>query len=234
MKELTFALLGVIGTLAAIFVKQAVQEAHLRRVRAWQLFGYLLALKRQILGNEQIFAIYHEVEKREKSLRSSYASGTETFEKHWMSLSKERTEFREALKKTLLQELTKNSESINDLLPDALLKIFSSALEYRRSLLVNAKTFMSDENAAILGSAVAVEVIQFRTAMIEVFSAFEDVINLLSVKHDLSTELITRQASQIVRSGDDALVAFIRLEHSLHAISRQSLLKHTLSVMRSQ
>lgn len=50
-------LLGAIGAVAAILLKEAVQQALERRAIAWQLFGYVLAWQKQIVRLPPLFAV---------------------------------------------------------------------------------------------------------------------------------------------------------------------------------
>jgi|GEM_PF-5628588 len=93
---------------------------------------------------------------------------------------------------------------------------------------------MSDEAASILGSSVAMNVIQFRTAMIDVLSSLEGLFKVIQLDLRDSKDTIAELVDQIIVSGDDAFDSFVRLDRAVDAISKQSVIEHVLGIFRSK
>jgi len=130
-------ILGALGALLAIFLKEAVQQALLRRARAWQLFGYLFSLKKSIVRNGHLFAVYVKLEERHNKLMLALSEGTEAFKNQRETASKERTKFREELKVTILAALEKTERIEFRETHLALVSFASDSLALRRELLIN-------------------------------------------------------------------------------------------------
>lgn len=165
MKELVFLFLGAVGALLAIFLREAVQHALQRRVIAWQLGGYLLAWKANIVNEGQLVQLYNTVEERLKRLIVSYETGIAAFRAQYLEQTKVRDDIRESIRKALESAGSASSAIDLDELMKSNVEQAVMALSERRSLLLDSKTFVSDKDAAMLGRAAAMNVIQFRTAM---------------------------------------------------------------------
>ena len=222
MKEVGVLVLGGLGALLAIFLKEAVQQALQRRVLAWQLFGYLLAWKSNIVRSPVLLGIYMKVEERDKRLTASMAEGTSAFEAQWKRHSAEGAETRGWIKEAVQQAMSKDRDFRLDEATAELLEHGLAALAQRQTWLVDSKSFVSDKDAAMLGRAIALNVIQFRTSMLDAVAALQAIGLFSKSTAEHRTSAIANMIDEVVIHGESALVAFIRLERQVAQISKQS------------
>jgi hypothetical protein len=234
MRELAILLMGALGALVAIFLKEAVQRGLQRRVITWQLFGYLIAWKSNIVRAAPICAIYLKVEAREKYLTESYSEGTEAFHKRWMAHSKERDEAREAIKKAVLLSVSEGKLLEMDGFISTISELSAEALAQRRTMIADSKLFISDKDVSLLGRAVAMNVIQFKTSVIDLLSAIEGVVKLAGVEGEQRAPVMAHLVDQVVIHGEEALVALIRLDRQVDALSKQSIPQLVINVLRGR
>lgn len=234
MKEVAILLMGALGAVVAIFLKEAVQHGLQRRVITWQLFGYLIAWKSNIVRTAPIGAIYLKVEERDKYLTESYAEGTEAFQKRWMAHSKERDAAREEIKKAVLLAVSEGKLLEMDGLSSTISELSAEALAQRRAMIADSKLFISDKDASLLGRAVAMNVIQFKTSVIDLFAAMEGVVKLAGIQGELRAPVMAHLVDQVVTHGEEALVALIRLERQVDALSKQSIPQLVINVLRGR
>lgn len=225
MKEVGTLILGGLGALLAIFLKEAVQQALQRRVLAWQLFGYLLAWKSNIVRTSTMLGIYMKVEERDKKLTASMADGTAAFEAQWKQHRAEGEETRNGIREAVQQAMAKDKDFQLDEATATLLEHGLAALTQRQNWLVDSKSFVSDKDAAMLGRSVALNVIQFRTSMVDAVAALQAIVLLAKSTTDHRASAIANMIDEVVVHGETALVAFIRLERQVARISKQSVAK---------
>ena len=223
---------GGFGAIAAIYLKEAAQAAMQRRVIAWQLFGYLMSWRSQIVRNGHFVMIYEGVKARNLALTSAMPKGSAEVRRLLEEQSKERAELREQIKTVVKEALEKDNGAV---LETAALKFYSSeasifAVEWRKQL-VDSKSFISDRDAALLGKAAAMNVIQFRSNMLSLSNTFESALKLLHAEADNKPEAIASLVDAMVVSGEDALTAFIRLEGNVDAISAKSPTTLTIDIL---
>ena len=232
VKEFLILVLGATGAILAIFLKEAVQHALHRRVIAWQLFGYLVAWKANIVRAPPLLGLYLRVEEREKQLTESYSDGTEAFRTRWMEQSKVRDEAREEIKSAIQKALTENIDfKLDDFYMKAL-ELGAESFALRRTMLADSKSFISDKDAAMLGRAVAMNVIQFRTSILDISNVIEGAIKLMGLQGEQRATSLAQLVDQVVILGESALIAFIRLERHVDRVSKQSVPNLVWSVLR--
>ena len=186
------------------------------------------------MRNTHLFKVYIQLEERHNKLLFALEEGTESFKNSWEAASKARNDFREKLKATILAELSKKESIELNVSELAMIGFASESVNLRRDLLINSKSFMSDESSSILGSSVAMNVIQFRAAMIDVLSAIEGLLKVIQLDPKDSKSTIAELVDQIIVSGDDALESFIKLDRTVDAISKQTITQHVLAILRSR
>lgn len=223
MKEFLALMFGAIGAIVAIFLKEAVQHALQRRVIAWQLFGYLVAWKANMVNAAPLLGIYLKVQERERKLTESYADGTEVFRARWMAQSDERDKAKEEIKQLIQRTVEKNGDFKQDDFIVKLLELGAESFAQRRTMLADSKSFISDKDASMLGRAVAMNVIQFRTSVLDLSAVIEGALKLAHIQGEHRVVAMTSLVDQVVTLGETALVAFVRLERHVDRISRQSI-----------
>lgn len=230
-------LLGAVGALSAIYLKEAVQQAILRRTLAWQLFGYLQVMKRQILRNDLLYQVYDKVKLREAELQTSLEGGTELFSQKWRAQNNSREELQKILLDALNPKLIPFTEGSNpgQALQEAgiLIASFQPLLAQHRRDLVDGKMFLSDRDAAQLGRRVALNAIQFKGSLQTLLACFEQLPAAIKSEEGMRSALLKMLIDQFVVQGEDFLEALVRLERATDRITRQSLLRHTWEVLAS-
>ncbi len=229
-------ILGAVGAIFAIYLKEAAQSAIQRRIIAYQLSGYLMWWKARIVKSGPAFLIYQEVQKREAALKESATKGTEAFRKQY-----EHQNATQADARTLITaEVSKMIESRQDVKTNALtMKIVDEAVAFsalQRSYLVDSKTFISDKDAAILGKRFAINVVQFRVSMVYTMVAIEGLIKTAcidgeDVENRNFSKIATGLIDSIIVSGEELIIAMIRLERNVDALTKKSLLQLTIDVL---
>ncbi len=229
-KEIVLLLTGAGGALIAIFLKEAMQQAFQRRVVTWQLIGYLVAFKAFLLRDEKTRRLYSQILDRESHLHDSLSKGAAAFEAKLQEQKQQQGEMREALR-TGIQDLV--TEKLMELDEPALqlLDELAEAAAQRRSLLLDAKTFLSDKDAAVLGAAVAINVVQFRSAFGDMLDAFEGLFKAAKLNNTHRPKITAHLVDQIVLHGHEALTVFSRLERRVETLSTQSLPRLLWSVV---
>lgn len=234
MKEILLLLLGALGAIIAIFMKEAVQHALQRRVIAWQLFGYLMAWKSNIIKSAPLAALYLKVEERDKQLVESFSQGTAAFRVRWEQQYKQRDEIRkdirEAIEKALVEkgDIKIEQSSLN------VIALAATEMSHSRTLLADSKSFISDKDAAMLGRQIAVHAIQFRTALLAVLAAIESGMRIAELQGEQRASMSAHLIDQVVIQGEMAMVAFIRLEQHVDRLTQQTVPKMTWNVLRGR
>ena len=98
-------------------------------------------------------------------------------------------------------------------------------------MLSDSKSFISDKDASMLGRAIAMNVIQFRTSMVDISAAFEQGMRLAFIQGEQRGAVLANLVDQIVLLGEAALIAFIRLERHVDRVSKQSIPKLVWNVL---
>lgn len=230
-----FALiLGAIGALLAIFLKEAVQHALQRRVIAWQLGGHLMSWKQQLVRVQGVASALSAVEGRLKELEVSYSSGTKEFEQRYLQQKKDQEEIRKRIKSELREQLAKREEPLVSAFERRSCGLAAELVAESRKQLADSKTFISDRDAAMLGRAAAMNVVQFRTAAIGIAGLAEGAFKLMADETTPTAPdaVVDQFVDQVVIQGEDLLAAFVRLERQADRISKQSVVRATLEVLR--
>ncbi len=105
MISLWSVLIGALGAIGAIYLKEAVQAAIQRRVIAWQLQGYLIAWQSNLVKHAPVFAAYQKVKERTLSLRDAAIRGTEEFTTEHGQQFEEKRDLREKVKAALTEAM---------------------------------------------------------------------------------------------------------------------------------
>lgn len=215
---------GAVGALTAIFLKEAVQAALQRRLIAWQLQGYLMAWKSNLLRQDVMASLYIEAGKRRDALSDAYRQGSAHFSKVHEEQRAERNVQRDRAKAAILNTFkAKEGGEPSHTLPLAYLNLAGEMLAEQRKLLADSKTFLSDRDGAHLGNYAASHVVQFRASLLTLASAIEAIPQAAKFEEHERSNAIAQFVDQIMVSGEDALVSFISLEATADRISRKSL-----------
>jgi len=151
-----------------------------------------------------------------------------------MEQSKERDDMRNEIRGAVQKVLEEKRDVKIDESLTLMLELGAEAFAQRRSMLADSKSFVSDKDASMLGRAVAMNVIQFRTAMVDITAAIEGVVRLTLVQGEQRAAVLASMVDQIVLLGETALIAFIRLERHADRVSKQSIPELVWSVLRGR
>jgi hypothetical protein len=224
-------LLGALGALIAIFLKEAVQHALQRRVVAWQLSGYLMSWKQQIIRAPAVATVYLQVEAQDKERSLSLSKGTKAFHETLAKQTAARTVIRDNLREAVTKGVAASTApALDDVQRHALDETYKY-VESTRAALVDSKSFISDRDAALLGRAVAINTVQFRFALQHLMIAIASMIKILGLESANSGSAMADSIDHIVVHGEDFLVAMIRLEKLVDHISKRSVPQLTWDVL---
>lgn len=226
--------LGAGGALIAIFLKEAVQHALQRRVVVWQLSAYLMSWKSQIIRAEPVARIYLEVEKQDAARFASLAKGSKSFHEHHAKHKEAQAGLRQQLRAAIQESVAARKLPVLDELQKASIDETIKGLERARNELADAKTFLSDRDAAVLGRAVAMSVVQFRFAFQNVLLAVTTLLRLSMIESEHAATTLAAVVDQLVVHGEDCLVAMIRLEKSVDRLSKRSVPQLTWDVLTAK
>ncbi|MFC7460740.1 hypothetical protein [Hydrogenophaga defluvii] len=227
-KQLLTLLLGAVGALGAIFLKEAVQVAMQRRTIAWQLFGYMQTYKAQIMRIPGILPAWNKIKEQEASLAKAYQAGAATFEQEYAKHTSQRTEIRELIRERVVEMLATPTGLGPSLGNSIILAGTRRQLSKAHDLMIESKVFISDRDAALLGPRAAIHVIKFRTSWIGVLSALETLLAITEQDGVHKPEVSTVLVDALVRNGEEALVAVAYLE----GISEEMTRKTMISMLR--
>jgi hypothetical protein len=224
--------IGAVGALAAIFLKEAVQAAMQRRILAWQLFGYLLSWRRQIIKNAAMANVYEKIKERNLALTKAAARSTTEFKSVHQQQHKDLTELRDTVKAGMIEAFSKADVSdLHKVLNSMLITEAASSFAEQRKLLADSKSFISDRDAAMLGKGTAIHVVQFRTSLLYLLLSFEGVLKLIPHEADDRPKIIADLVDNMIVYGEEVLVAMIRLEQNVESISRKSIFQLTIDIL---
>jgi hypothetical protein len=195
--------------------------------------------KTQILKSEHAALIYLEVQKRESALTQSLAKGSQAFQKQHEQQKAKQTEVREKIKVAVLEAI----ENAPDQKDDRLMKVLSGEaatfLATERANLIASKTFITDRDAALLGKAFPVNVVQFRLSMQNAATASEGIFKTASFGTEAFdakefAKTVAGLVDAIVVAGEDAFVSMIHLERQVDVLTKKTLIRLTLDVLRGR
>ena len=227
--------IGAFGAIIAIFLKEAVQAAMQRRVIAWQLFGYLMSWKSQIVKDGKSVAIYNLITERNQALTKAAGRDTSEFQRVHAEQHKERAELREKVKAALIEAFSKTDlKGLTDNLVATLLSKGADSLSEQRRLLADSKSFISDRDAAILGKACAMNVVQFRTSLINLLICIEGIFKLLPHESEARPQIVAGLVDQTILFGEELFIAMIRLEKNVESVSKKSLFVLAMDILQGR
>jgi hypothetical protein len=228
-------IIGAVGAISAIFLKEAVQAAMQRRIVSWQLLGYLMQWRSLIVKHAPMVSIYETVKKRNYELVSAAGRGNSEFQRVHSEQVKERSEMREKVKEVIIDAISKaDLTELGESFHSVLITETAASLSEQRKLLADSKTFISDRDAATLGKQAAMNVVQFRSSLLYLLGTMEGLFKLIPHKSEKSPTTIANFVDQMILYGEELLVAMIRLESKTEAISKQSLHTLTLEILRGR
>ncbi len=223
-------LLGAIGAVAAILLKEAVQQALERRAIAWQLFGYVLAWQKQIVRLPPLFAVYQKVKDREASLRASMRDGTAAFSQQLLQQTTTRDDVRKKLREGIISALEEAKfDALGSNFPSVVKGGLAQVTQQRRDLM-DGKSFILDKDAAVLGRAFAFNVVQFRVSLCQLFLCVESLPAVLEVEESHRGALLAQVIDQLVLHGEDFFESLLRLERGIDRASKLPLWRLTWEV----
>jgi len=220
--QLLTLLLGAIGALGAILLKEATQLAIQRRTIAWQLFGQLWTIKTAASRVPGVLAALEKVKEQEDDLATAYTEGAAEYKRRYAEHSGMRTELRKLIRAEVQEHLRSKPELTPAL--RVVNKASQQVLADSRVYLMEGKSFITDRDAAILGLQAALHVTRFRSAWSAVMYGLEVLITIqLNEEAETGTE-VQRLIENTVQYGEDMLVAMVHLERISEAITSRPLL----------
>lgn len=220
--QLLTLLLGAIGALGAIFLKEATQLAIQRRTIAWQLFGQLWTIKTAASRVPGVQAALDKVKEQEEDLAVAYTEGAAVFKKRYTEHSGMRTELRKLIRTEVMEHL--RSKPVVTATTREVNKASLQVLTDSRVYLMEGKSFITDRDAAILGLQAALHVTRFRSAWSAVLYGMAVLINIQLNEEAETDSDVQRLIENTVQSGEDMLVAMVHLERISEAITSRPLL----------
>lgn len=225
-KQLLTLLLGAVGALGAIFLKEAVQLAIQRRTIAWQLFAYLQTYKSQFLRIPGMNLAWKKITEQEQGLVVAYQAGAAAFEKELANQTSQRTEIRELIRQQVVEKLG-TPDGLGPLMANRTILAGSRRqMGKAQDLMIDSKVFISDRDAAVLGPRAAIHVIKFRTSWIGALSALETLLAITEQDGIHKPDEATVLVDALIKNGEDALVAIAHLERLSEEMTRKSMLSH--------
>lgn len=229
-------ILGAFGALLAIFLKEAAQSAIQRRVIAHQLAAYLVWWKGRICKSLPVFMVYQEVQKREVELGESASKGTQAFRNQFEKQTAKQIEIRNMIKEELAKAIENRKDAKTSALTKRLIQEAALFSENQRAYLLDSKTFISDRDAAILGKAFARNVVQFRVSMQYLLAAFEGILKSVAIESELAesaelAKVVAQLVDSIIISGEELVIAMIRLERDVDSLIKKTLLQCTVDIL---
>lgn len=217
-------LAGALGALLAILLKEAVQQAILKRTVAWQLFGYILLWQKQVLRYPPLFAMYQKVKDRELELRTSLTQGTSAFAAKHQQQSAQRDELRKAIREAVIKAASDAKPALDALTPlNGVWDHVRTQLAQQRKDLLDAKTFISDRDAAVLGRSFAFNVVQFKASLQSILAIAETFPSTLVMSEGDRANLFAELIDQLVLQGEAFFESLHRLEQGVDRLSKLSL-----------
>lgn len=231
--------IGGVGAIAAIYVKEAVQAALKRQIMLGQLQAYVMHWTGLVVRHLHAVQLYNTIEEREKKLNESLKRGREAFNvQHTENVGK-RDEIRAKIKQAL-QEVVDDGEGLDkSSMTSAVFGASLDGLVTSRQYLMDGKTFISDSDAAHLGPAIALSTVAFRASAAQILLALEGIVKMMQAidnnakKTDVAT-VISSFVDSFVLDGENFFVHLIRLERHVHAARRRNLLQLTGDVFRGR
>lgn len=220
-KQIVTLLVGAVGALGAIILKEAVQAAMQRRTVAWQLFGQLWTMKAAMGRIPGIGAAFEKLREQEEDLMSAFREGAAEFKRRSSKHSDTRAELRELIRQKLIEHLADNKSLLST--NHDIRKASQQALARSRDYLADGKTFITDRDAASLGMKAALHVTRFRSSALACMYGLE-VLQSIQIQdaNDVSPDLMHLVAS-LVQNGEDMLVAMVHLDRICDATTSKSL-----------
>lgn len=232
-------LLGAVGAIVAIFLKEVAQTALKRQILLGQLHAYVLHWRGQVARQPLAARLNTLVEEREKRVVDAYYKGRSAAISQIGENNKERDDAREKIKAEI-ENAAKSAEGLRK--SEATTAIFSASIDtlaVSRQYLMDGKTFLSDSDAAHLGPAIASTVVQFRASAVQMFLAFEGLVRAANgMKDGESNEELLKLTSSLVDSiildGEQYLVSLIRLDRNVERARQCNLVQHCWNILRGR
>lgn len=231
--------IGGVGAIAAIYVKEAVQAALKRQIMLGQLQAYVMHWKGLVVRHLHAVQLYNTIEEREKKLTESLTRGREAFNAQHTENVGKRDEIRAKIKEAL-QEVVDDGKSFDK--SSMTSAVFGAGLDgfvTTRQYLMDGKTFISDSDAAHLGPAIALSTVAFRASAAQILLALEGIVKMMQAidnntkKSDVAT-VISSFVDAFVLDGENFFVHLIRLERHVQVARRRNLLQLTGDVFRGR
>ena len=232
-------LLGAVGAIAAIFIKEVVQTALKRQILIGQLYAYVLHWQAQVTRQPLAAHLYTLVEKREQKVMEAFRKGKTAALAQIGENNKERDDARDQIKAEI-EKAAMSAEGLRK--SETTAAIFSASIDtvvVSRQYLMDGKSFMSDSDAAHLGPAIASTVVQFRASAVQMFLAFEGLIKAANGMKDGELnqdflKLISNVVDALIVDGEQYLASLIRLNRNLDRVRHHNLLQHCWDVLRGR
>lgn len=238
--------IGILGLLAAgagailaIYTKEAVQTALQRQIILAQVDAYAKYWMKLVLRHTLIFNVYKSVEDREKKMQDSLKAGESAFGKQLAENSKQSEDLRNNIKNEIAKAVEKNEIKTTSIVAKKSIEIFVSAIASQKQYLMDGKSFITDQNAAILGSLFANNVVTFRSSLLQLLMAMEGaaILAAIDVDEDSRTEqwkVIASLVDSFIIEGEAFFVSLIRLQKIIDAEKRKTFVARTMDVLQGR
>lgn len=228
--------LGAMGAIAAIFIKEIAQTALKRQMLIGQLDAYTRHWAIQFFRNPGAYKIYKAVEDREKQRSTARLQGVQALAAQMAAQDEASKEARAAVK----EELSKAASEGGLLKDPDLVTVFglgADSLAVMRQYLMDNKTFLSDGDAAQCGPAIAHCVVNFRGSAFQAISALESLIKAAEKFNEKDHPGGFAAASgyiidTVAVEGEQFLASLIRLERLLKRARQRNLVQHCWDIVR--
>lgn len=232
-------LLGAVGAIAAIFLKEVVQAALKRQILLGQLDAYVTHWTWQAVRIPIAAQIYGIVKEREQRLFSASIKGKQEALDQISANNRTRDEAREHLKSEVEKAASSSEGLLKNPATSAFFSIGSEIFAINRQYLMEGKSFLSDSDSAQLGPAIASCVVSFRASTFQMFMAFEGLIRSSAMLREGRSgadflKVASGLLDSLIMDGEHYLTSLIRLENNLQRARNRNLLQHCWDILRGK
>ena len=222
-RDIFLLAIGEFGAVLAIIIKESIQHVILKRTVLWQLAAYMETFKLNLLNEPKLYVVYDNAKVRYDKLTKAAIGGKNNFSNEYFSQKESTKKLRDQILSEIKNAFEKYELDGKSDLKNGMLNVAKKGFEYKRLLLIDSKTFISDKDAALLGKTIASQVVSFRTSLHEVYLSFELIFEIINNDEMKNSDFIPKLVEQIFVQGESALTSYIRLENSVERSIKKSL-----------
>lgn len=238
MSQLMILILGGVGAIVAIVLKEVIQAAIKRQILLGQLHAYIMQWHTQVIRQPLMARLNSAVEDREQKIFDALKKGRSAATQQIAENLEQRDKVRAKIKEEILSAAQSNDGFRKTLGSAALLGAAVETLVASRQHVVDGKTFLSDGDAALLGPAIASGVVQLRASTVQMLLAFEGLIRVVQSsseenRHELM-ELVASVIDSIILDGEQFLISLSRLNTNVERDRQLNLFQHSVNIIRGR